>query len=119
MLNQPGHSEQALPPPSYNAVGAGAGTTAKSEIKLWDNSRERRKFDDMADLYAIIKTTEYLEKAFIKDAINVEQYESACARSVLVSQIHTNLSCCMLASCQANFPVQDSGEGFDRRWNDN
>jgi ESCRT-I complex subunit VPS28 len=31
------------------------------------------------NLYAIIKTTEYLERAFIKDAINVEQYESACA----------------------------------------
>jgi hypothetical protein len=35
-----------------------------------------------ADLYAIIKTTEKLERAFVRDAINAEQYEEACGRLI-------------------------------------
>lgn len=35
-----------------------------------------------ADLYAIIKTTEKLEKAFIRDAIPTEEYEIACSKLI-------------------------------------
>lgn len=54
------------------------------EVKLYGSTRERRKYDDMADLYALIKTTEKLEKAFARDAITPEEYENACLR--LISQ---------------------------------
>ena len=57
---------------------------ATEEVKLYKSTRERRKYDDMADLYALIKTTEKLEKAFGRDAISSEAYESACLR--LISQ---------------------------------
>lgn len=30
-------------------------------------------FDNMADLYSIIKTTEALEKAYVRDAISAEE----------------------------------------------
>ena len=64
------------------------------EIKLHTSAKERRKFEDMADLYAIIKvahargldmafplltvlslcqTTEHLEKAYIRDAITEKE----------------------------------------------
>lgn len=35
-----------------------------------------------ADLYAIIKTTEKLERAFVRDAIKAEDYEDACGRLI-------------------------------------
>ena len=35
-----------------------------------------------ADLYAIIKTTEKLERAFVRDAIGAEEYEEACGRLI-------------------------------------
>lgn len=35
-----------------------------------------------ADLYAIIKTTEKLERAFVRDAVSAEAYEEACSRLI-------------------------------------
>lgn len=52
--------------------------------------RERRKLDDLGDLYALIKTTEKLEKGFARDAIGPEAYERACLR--LISQFKASES---------------------------
>jgi len=41
----------------------------------------------MADLYAIIKTVEHLEKAYVKDAIPADKYEPACTK--LIAQYRT------------------------------
>eukprot|EP00634_Sargassococcus_sp_CCMP2135_P007990 CAMPEP_0198658180 /NCGR_PEP_ID=MMETSP1467-20131203/23400_1 /TAXON_ID=1462469 /ORGANISM="unid. sp., Strain CCMP2135" /LENGTH=214 /DNA_ID=CAMNT_0044394435 /DNA_START=17 /DNA_END=661 /DNA_ORIENTATION=+ len=60
------------------------------EVKLYSTTRERRKYDDMADLYALIKTTEKLEKAFARDAIKPDEYETACLR--LISQFKASES---------------------------
>lgn len=60
------------------------------EIKLYTTTRERRKFDDLGDLYALIKTTEKLEKAYARDAITAEDYEKACLR--LISQFKASES---------------------------
>ncbi|KAJ8611956.1 hypothetical protein CTAYLR_004396 [Chrysophaeum taylorii] len=59
-------------------------------VKLYESPRERRKFDDLGDLYALIKTTEKLEKAYARDAIVPEDYERACLR--LISQFKTSES---------------------------
>ncbi|KAG0501511.1 hypothetical protein HPP92_001583 [Vanilla planifolia] len=40
------------------------------EVKLWNDKREREMFDSFADLYAIIKTTEKLEKAYVRDLVS-------------------------------------------------
>mmetsp|Transcript_19154 Transcript_19154/g.60236 ORF Transcript_19154/g.60236 Transcript_19154/m.60236 type:complete len:220 (+) Transcript_19154:68-727(+) len=60
------------------------------EVKLFDSTRERRKLDDLGDLYALIKTTEKLEKAFARDAIGPDEYERACLR--LISQFKASES---------------------------
>ena len=39
---------------------------------------EREKYESYADLFAIIKTVEKLEKAYVRDAVRPEEYESAC-----------------------------------------
>ena len=35
-----------------------------------------------ADLYAIIKTTEKLERAYVRDAVSPELYEQACEKLI-------------------------------------
>lgn len=44
------------------------------EIKLYNNLKERSKYMNEADLYAVLKATDGLEKAFSKDAISEEEY---------------------------------------------
>lgn len=39
-------------------------------------------YESYADLYAIIKTTEKLERAFVRDAISAEAYEEACSKLI-------------------------------------
>jgi len=58
-----------------------------SEVRLASDAKERRRIEDMADLYAIIKATQHLEKAYVRDAISPEEYTSACQR--LIAQFKT------------------------------
>eukprot|EP00250_Pteridium_aquilinum_P008531 c18020_g1_i1 orf=198-833(+) len=60
---------------------------AISEVKLWSDKREREMFDNYADLFAIIKTTEKLEKAYVRDVISPADYEPACTK--LIAQFKT------------------------------
>jgi hypothetical protein len=39
------------------------------EVKLWSNKREREDMEAKADLFALIKTVDRLEKAYVRDAI--------------------------------------------------
>jgi ESCRT-I complex subunit VPS28 len=55
-----------------------------NEIKSYDDSTERRRQEELADLYSIIKVTELLEAAYGRDAITSSQYSEACTR--LISQ---------------------------------
>jgi ESCRT-I complex subunit VPS28 len=49
---------------------------ALQEIKLWADTKDRRKYEDLADLFAIFKTTEHLEAAYVRDAITPEEVGS-------------------------------------------
>ena len=44
------------------------------EIRLYTTSREREKYDTLADLYAIIRAVEALERAYVKDAVKAPEY---------------------------------------------
>jgi len=50
------------------------------EVKLFRNARERERYDNMADLYAIINTIQQLEKAYIRDCITPQEYTAACSK---------------------------------------
>ncbi|XP_073812539.1 vacuolar protein sorting 28 [Musca autumnalis] len=50
------------------------------EVKLFRNAREREKYDNMADLYAIINTLQQLEKAYIRDCITAADYTASCSK---------------------------------------
>ncbi|TRZ06864.1 hypothetical protein HGM15179_020242, partial [Zosterops borbonicus] len=50
------------------------------EVKLYKNAREREKYDNMAELFAVVKTLQALEKAYIKDCVTPNEYTVACSR---------------------------------------
>ena len=43
------------------------------EVKLYSTARERERFDNLAELYSIIKTLQALEKAYIKDSVSARE----------------------------------------------
>ncbi|CAH8322008.1 unnamed protein product [Eruca vesicaria subsp. sativa] len=53
------------------------------EVKLWNDKREREMYKNFAELFAIIKATEKLEKAYIRDLITPSDYESECNKLIL------------------------------------
>lgn len=55
-------------------------TELYEEVKLYRTAKEREKYDNMADLFAVINTLQSLEKAYIKDAITPKQYTAACSK---------------------------------------
>lgn len=63
------------------------GTQEMTEIRLWNDKKEREMYENFADLYAIIKTTEKLEKAYVRDIISAKEYEPACVK--LIAQFKT------------------------------
>jgi len=60
---------------------------AMKEVKLINNNKEREMYDNLADLYAIIKTLDHLEKAYLRDAITANDYNTNCTK--LINQYKT------------------------------
>ncbi|CAH8360631.1 unnamed protein product [Eruca vesicaria subsp. sativa] len=52
-------------------------------IKLWNDKREREMYENFSELYAIIKATEKLEKAYIRDLISPSDYETECQKLIV------------------------------------
>jgi len=61
-------------------------------VKLFSNNREREMYDNMADLYSIIKTTEALEKAYVRDAISADEYKQNCSKLITQFKAAQNLT---------------------------
>ncbi|EKU22796.1 ESCRT-I complex subunit VPS28 [Nannochloropsis gaditana CCMP526] len=72
----------------------------KQEIKLINNAAERRKYEDLADLFSIIKATEHLEIAFARDAISEDDYTAACSK--LISQFKSTEAAVLAAKTVAD-----------------
>mmetsp|Transcript_15656 Transcript_15656/g.23147 ORF Transcript_15656/g.23147 Transcript_15656/m.23147 type:complete len:220 (-) Transcript_15656:793-1452(-) len=56
----------------------------ETEIELYDNLKERSDVDNLANLFEIITTTEHLEKAYTRNAIEADPYKKECLK--LISQ---------------------------------
>ena len=87
--------------------GSTMSAMAGTEVKLFASAKERRKFDDLADLYSILVATEHLEKAFGRDAVTAAQYETQCSR--LISQFKLSE-----AALRADGTVGDVGDFMDQ-----
>lgn len=51
-------------------------------VELWSTASERSEFEDMAELYAILRTTESLEVANARDALEHTEYVEACSKLI-------------------------------------
>ncbi|KAK9828516.1 hypothetical protein WJX72_000513 [[Myrmecia] bisecta] len=56
-------------------------------VRLYINKKERETYENYADLFAILKATEKLERAYVRDAISAKDYEPACEK--LIGQFRT------------------------------
>ncbi|PKI43642.1 vacuolar protein sorting-associated protein 28 homolog 2 [Punica granatum] len=52
------------------------------EVKLWNDKRERDMYENFSELYAIIRATEKVEKAYIRDIITPSEYELECQKLI-------------------------------------
>lgn len=78
-------------PPSNKSRSLTPNNRAKfSEVKLFENSKERSRFEDLADLFAIMKTMESLEAAYSRDSVSSTEYTDSCFK--LISQFKTTES---------------------------
>jgi ESCRT-I complex subunit VPS28 len=73
------------------------------EIKLYEYGKERDRLELLADLYAIIRTTEGLEAAYSRDAVSAPEYADSCFR--LISQFKTSEAA--LVACGAIVSAED------------
>ncbi|KAJ2775697.1 Vacuolar protein-sorting-associated protein 28 [Coemansia nantahalensis] len=49
-------------------------------VKLYTSSAEREVYENMAALYAIILSLEYLERAFARDSTSASEYTAECSK---------------------------------------
>ncbi|KAF8159253.1 vacuolar protein sorting-associated protein 28 [Crassisporium funariophilum] len=76
------------------------------EVRLYNTNAEREKYNTLANLFGIIISLDYLERAYVRDSITAAEYSPACTR--LLSQYKT-----MLKLVGADVP---SVEEFMRRY---
>ena len=74
------------------------------EIKLYTKSSEREYYDLMAELYAIVISMDFLEKAYIRDSIPATEYTPACAK--LLAQFKTALNSVLDNQHQSQTPTE-------------
>lgn len=55
----------------------------RSEVRQFDDTKERRSIVDLAEFYSIIKATEALERAFSNGAVQADAYEEACRQLIM------------------------------------
>ncbi|XP_077927974.1 vacuolar protein sorting-associated protein 28 homolog isoform X1 [Halichoerus grypus] len=71
---------RAVDPERRSAAPSPRPAELAQEVKLYKNAREREKYDNMAELFAVVKTMQALEKAYIKDCVTPNEYTAACSR---------------------------------------
>jgi len=50
------------------------------EVRLSKNPREREKYDNLAELFAVLSTLQCLEKAYIRDSVQSKEYTANCKK---------------------------------------
>ena len=80
----------------------------RPEIKLYDSVSERKRYEELADLYSIFRTTEFVEAVYVEDSISEKEYTELCSR--LIAQFKTVESALLAAG------VIESVENFTKTY---
>lgn len=77
------------------------------EVKLFRNPREREKYDNLAELFAVMSTLQCLEKAYIKDCIPSREYTAACSKLLVQASGFCHFSVNFKSSLEynCNYPI--------------
>ncbi|GAA5934939.1 ESCRT-I subunit protein VPS28 [Sporobolomyces koalae] len=51
-----------------------------TEVRLSATNADRERYDELATLYGLIVSLDYLERAYVRDSIDSAQYAPACSR---------------------------------------
>ncbi|KAL5492876.1 VPS28 [Sanghuangporus weigelae] len=70
-------------------MSAQAPISLDEEVRLYTNNAEREKYNLLATLFGVIVALDYLERAYVRDAVPAAEYSPACTR--LLSQYKTML----------------------------
>lgn len=52
------------------------------EVRLYTTNTEREKTENLATLYSIIVSLEYLERAYVRDSVSGKEYVSSASVSI-------------------------------------
>lgn len=80
---------QPYAPTPYGLNTVNPNINYDTEIKLYDNTKERELYESLAELYSIIVTLDVVEKAYIRDTVSQHEYTQTCLR--LIAQYNTIL----------------------------
>ena len=50
------------------------------EVRLYATNTEREKYESLATLYGIILSLDYLERAYVRDAVPASEYAPKCVQ---------------------------------------
>ena len=50
------------------------------EVRLYTTNTEREKYESLATLYGIIVSLDYLERAYVRDAVPADEYAPKCVQ---------------------------------------
>jgi len=62
------------------------------EVRLFENSSERERVDNMSELYAVLNSLECLEKVFSRDYILPKEYTAECSKLLVQYKVALRLS---------------------------
>ena len=98
MIGQPPSYETAFKNPPINKTRSSYVNNRPkyNEVKLYENPKERSRFEDLADLFAIMKSMESLEGAYSRDSVSSTEYADSCFK--LISQFKTTESVLVTSS---------------------
>lgn len=51
-----------------------------TEVKLISNTRDRTRYDALSEIYAILVSLDFLERAYLRDTVSHEEYTPTCLR---------------------------------------
>ncbi|KAI1713567.1 VPS28 protein domain-containing protein [Ditylenchus destructor] len=61
------------------------------EVRIYENSTERERLDNMSELYAVLNSLECLEKVFSRDYIQPKEYTAECSKLLVQYKITLKL----------------------------
>uniref|UniRef100_A0A9J2PHX1 Vacuolar protein sorting-associated protein 28 homolog n=1 Tax=Ascaris lumbricoides TaxID=6252 RepID=A0A9J2PHX1_ASCLU len=64
------------------------------EVRLYENSAERERLDNMSELYAVLNALECLEKMLSRDCIPPKEYTAECSKLLVQYKVALRLVQC-------------------------